>query len=108
MTRAFRRAVSPTESVFSSLFDLGNTPLMSLRDRTTNCIALETRYIRYIVVNQQLNPLQISYRPVTPVTPLFINNLACNKPAKFLEPIPHVRIATLFLAGTARRAGLAY
>ena len=70
--------------------------------------ALETRYIRYIVVNQQLNPLQISYRPVTPVTPLFINNLACNKPAKFLEPIPHVRIATLFLAGTARRAGLAY
>jgi hypothetical protein len=37
--------------------------------------ALETRYNRYIVVNQQLNPLQISYRPVTPVTLLSINNL---------------------------------
>ena len=37
--------------------------------------ALETRYNRYIVVNQRLNPLQISYRPVTPVTLLLINNL---------------------------------
>ena len=44
--------------------------------------ALETRYNRYIVVNQQLNPLQISYRPVTPVTSLSINNLAsaCHQP----------------------------
>ena len=49
--------------------------------------ALETRYNRYIVVNQQLNPLQISYRPVTPVTSLSINNLACNSSAAFLEPI---------------------
>ncbi len=37
--------------------------------------ALETRYNRYIVINQQLNPLQIGYRPVTPVTSLSINNL---------------------------------
>ena len=49
--------------------------------------ALETRYNRYIVVNQQLNPLQISYRPVTTVTLLSINNLVGNKPATFLEPI---------------------
>jgi hypothetical protein len=40
------------------------------------CCALFTRYNRYIVVTQQLNPLQISYRPVTPVTSLPINNLA--------------------------------
>ncbi len=46
--------------------------------------ALETRYNRYIVVHQQLNPLQIGYRPVTPVTSLSISHLTqqtCNKSA---------------------------
>jgi hypothetical protein len=38
--------------------------------------ALETRNIRYIVVHQQLKVQQISNRPATPVTLLFINNLA--------------------------------
>jgi hypothetical protein len=44
--------------------------------------ALETRYNRYIVINQPLNLLQIGYRPVTPVTSLSISNLAgaCHQP----------------------------
>jgi hypothetical protein len=55
---------------------------------------LETRYNRYIVVNQQLNPLQISYRPVTPVTSLSISNLA----ATFPKPIPSVRLSNVMAA----------
>ena len=49
--------------------------------------AFETRYNRYIVVNKQLNPLQISNRPVTPATSLSINNLVGYKLATFLELI---------------------
>ena len=51
--------------------------------------ALETRYNRYIVDTQQLNPLQISNRPVTPVTSLSINNLIRNKPVTFPPFYPH-------------------
>jgi hypothetical protein len=46
------------------------------RDRTTHCIARwKTRNIRYIIVNQQLNPQQINSGPATSVTSLLINNL---------------------------------
>jgi len=37
--------------------------------------ALENRYIRYTVANQQLKPLQIRYTSVTTVTLLSISNL---------------------------------
>ncbi len=43
--------------------------------------ALETRYNRYIVVHQQLNLLQIGYRPVTTVTSLSINSLGIHAKA---------------------------
>ena len=50
-----------------------------------NCVARwKIGNIGNIVVHQQLNRQQIG-----------------NRPATFLEPIPYVRIATLFLAGTA-------
>jgi hypothetical protein len=43
------------------------------------CIARwKTRYIRYTVVHQHLNPLQIGYTPVTSVTSFLTNNLGGN------------------------------
>ena len=39
------------------------------------CITPKTRYIRYIVDNQALNPLQLRYMSATPATSLILNNL---------------------------------
>jgi hypothetical protein len=64
----------PNHNGFPMLLDLGNTPSSC----ALNCIA------RW----------KIGYT----VTTLSISNLA----ATFLEPIPYIRILTLFLAGTTR------
>ena len=71
--------------------------------------ALETRYIRYIVVNQRLNPLQISYRPVTPVTSLSINNLGMGQSTvasrrRLSTPLSPIRFRTQFIRRKATEA----
>jgi Thiopurine S-methyltransferase (TPMT) len=76
------RRKAATALILPSTFQLSNPFAFTLCHRAhlnVDCVALFTRYNRYIVVHQQLNPLQISYRPVTPVTSFSINNLIGNK-----------------------------
>ena len=82
-------------SVASALQEAGEFGRSKSEPHSELHCALATRYIRYIVVNQQLNPLQIGYRPVTPVTPLSISNL---------HPVPVGRVAQIEERGSVTRS----
>src|SRR5581483_6228078 len=71
---------------------IGNIPQSAFRTPHWYDCALENRYIRYIVANQQLKPLQISYTSVTSVTSLSISNLTqptASQPATFSPKKPN-------------------
>jgi len=55
---------------------------------TESHCALKTRYIRYIVANQQLKALQIRYTSVTTVTLLSISNLGSPARSPRFQRVP--------------------